>query len=514
MDTKQLPVGAPGKNIAEQLASQGVALDLPCAGNHYCGKCKVVVRGSAVSPVTEVEDFFLTPQERGEGVRLACVAQATGEIIIELPEERPALILSSTTANVGRVFDPMMAPGAHGVAIDIGTTTVVCALYCGADPEQLGSVSDLNWQRRFGADVISRIQYSIEHAVEPIHELIITQLESMVTQLCAEAEVPRETVTHAVITGNATMLHFLTGLDPRGIGSAPFTPMSLFGNWSDEILSGVHCYLPPAISSYAGSDLTCGILASEMVEKGSNACLVDIGTNGEMGMVYKGRLVSCSTAAGPAFEGMGISHGSPAKAGAISRVWFDEDRMMPDWETIGDAEPNGICGSGLIDAIALLVSEGAVKRNGRLLTTGHSLSPFIEEDDRGRRFVFPGTDIAITQDDIRTLQLSKGAIHAGVMTLLDDIGITVDDVGIFYLAGGFGSYLDLFSAETIGLAPDGAREKTVVLSNGALSGAAITLLDKHGVDRMDQIVAQCAYIELSGDERFMKNYVRSINFDV
>ncbi len=514
MTVYRYPSEKPGVAVSELLRRRGVDLDMPCGGNHSCGKCLVKAAGG-ITPPSRAELYLLGDAAAG-GLRLACMAQSAGdaEILVETLVDTTPTILTDTTANVGRVLNPMMARDRYGVAVDIGTTTVVVALYGGAHTTQLASVSELNRQRRFGADVISRIHYGITNSNQEVHEVIRDQLEDMIGSACAMASVPRLALTHAVVTGNTTMMHFFAGLDPRGIGSAPFIPESLFGDSRSDLLAGISCYIPPCIASYAGADLVCCMLAAEILEHRQDCALIDIGTNGEMSLFYGGALHACSTAAGPAFEGAGISHGSPARVGAISKVSYATDWALPSWRTIGDVKATGICGSGLVDAIALLVGQRAVKTNGRLLTEGHALAPYIHDGDSGLCFRFPGTTIEITQHDVRQVQLAKGAIYAGLVTLLQTAGIEARDLDALYLCGGFGSYLDLAAAEVIGLIPWGLRGRTVSLSNGALSGAAMILLDHDNIERARVIRDACAYLELSADARFMKNYVEAIHFEV
>lgn len=502
-----------GEYLSEALQKQDVDIDLPCAGNHSCGKCKVKVSGT-LSPISPAEACFLNEKEINAGIRLACFARLQGDVEVEIAEEGTPLILIEGANDYAATLQPRMPKDQYGVAIDIGTTTVVCALYRGDSPQQLGTVSEMNRQRRFGADVISRINYGINNSVEEVHNLIVTQLEEMLTELCAKCDVPRDQVTYAVVTGNCTMLHFFTGLDPRGIGFVPFTPLSLFDTESDGPLAGMKCYCPPCISSYAGADLVCCILISEMMNKDQTAAIVDIGTNGEMALLHNGKLYSCSTAAGPAFEGAGIKHGLSAQSGAICKVHFDAEQQQIAFSTINDAPACGICGSGMVDVLAALYSQGAISAQGLLLESGHVLEQSVHSDEEGAYYLFPGTEIVVTQQDIRQVQLAKGAVLAGLLTLMAYAGISAEDLDVFYLCGGFGSYLDLVSAECIGLIPAEVRHKTVVLGNGALSGAARTLLYLPEAESMRKTVSECQYIELSADMQFMDNYLNAMNFGV
>ena len=498
--------------LSDLLRKALLDIAMPCGENHSCGKCKVKVSGE-LSPISAAEAYFLTQKEIDSGVRLACFARATGDVCVELPDEGPAVILQDEYNGESEDNDPLVSLGKYGLAIDIGTTTIVCSLYEAKRAKCLASVSDLNRQRRFGADVISRITYSIENSVEELHECIRVQLEEMVEKICKEGSILRSNIEKAVVAGNTTMLHFFAGLDPKGIGFYPFKPKSLF-NYEVNVLSGIPAYIPPCISAYIGADLVCCILVSGMTRKKETSFIVDIGTNGEMALFANGVLYCCSTAAGPAFEGVGISCGVHSCSGAISRVAYDEKRQEVSWETINSAEPFGICGSGLIDAIAMLLSQGAIDKHGRLRKDCHPLSAYITGEGRSLRFVFPGTDIYITQEDIRKFQLAKGAIYAGIKTLIMHAGIKEEDLDVFYICGGFGTYLNPKSAEKTGLIPAETSERVVVLGNGAIKGAAMILIDKKNIETLEQIVKISKYIELSADADFMEQYIQGMNFAV
>ncbi len=498
--------------IHDILVRAGVNFDLPCGGNHTCGKCKIKVRGN-LSAISPSEAAMLSDSERAAGMRMACFAKAMGDIFITLPERTGQQILAGGVAELS-VHNPMMPPERYGVAIDIGTTTVVCSLY-GHDGVSLGTVSELNSQQRFGADVISRINHGILHGNDDIHKAIVTQLEKMLLELSAKVGVMRSAITNAVVTGNTTMLHFFAGLDPKGTGFAPFTPQSLFNLERSDILEGISVYLPPCVSAYVGADLVCCVLASKMCERGDTALIVDIGTNGEMALLYKGMLYCCSTAAGPAFEGAGISQGMIAASGAISHVRYDIKKKAVVYETIGNAPAKGICGSGVIDTIALLLEQGAMLPSGLLeteLPEGHPMASMMWGEEADLGFTFPNSKVSLIQADVRKIQLAKAAIYSGIITMAQICGLDMKNLEVFYLCGGFGSFLNLTSAEVIGLTPENSKDITVVLGNAAIMGAAMVLLDSRLKDKASEISDRCHYIELSDSADFMDNYVASMSF--
>lgn len=500
---------APGKLLSELLQASDIIFNLPCAGNHTCGKCKLLVEG-ALSPVSASERTLLTEEELTSGMRMACFARVLGPVTVTLPERGEENILADGT-KILHVGESLMASDQYGAAIDIGTTTVVCALYAPGNPEPLAVERSLNHQQVFGADIISRIDYGIKNGNNDIHQAIVRQLESMLHSLAAQAQINRNDITHAVVTGNTTMLHFFSGLDPGGIGFLPFLPQSLFGTWHTGILRGIDAYLPPCVSAYVGADLVCCAMAAEMCERGGPALIMDIGTNGEMALLHDGTLYCCSTAAGPAFEGAGISRGMLAAPGAIAHVSPDISHGIKI-DTIAGASPAGLCGSGIIDTAAMLLACGAMSEMGRMELAGHPLAEFVEDMPDNRLFHFPGTDITFSQDDIRKLQVAKAAIAAGIETLLSACGSRINDLDVVYICGGFGSFLDLKSAESICLIPPGSAECAVVLGNGALTGAATVLLDRSCIEKLQQIRSCSHYIELSDSPEFMDSYVDHMCF--
>lgn len=498
-----------GERISDVLLREGINFELPCAGNHTCGKCKIKVSG-ALNEISPSEAVMLSDSDMAEGMRMACFARARGEFIISLPEQKDYQILAKGVGAL-RVGSPMMSRGAYGVAIDIGTTTVTCTLY-DTEARALSSVSELNRQQRFGADVISRINQGILHGNEDIHHTIITQLEDLLLLLSTQAEVPREAITHAVVTGNTTMLHFFSGLDPKGMGFVPFTPQSLFDIERNDLLKDIIAYLPPCVSAYVGADLVCCVLMSGMTDRNDTSLIVDMGTNGEMALFHEGILYSCSTAVGPAFEGAGISHGMVAASGAIAHTYYVPDLSTIRYETIANVPPEGICGSGVIDTVALLLEQNALLPSGLFVENGHPLSSLIHLQKEGPALLFPNSSVLVTQADIRQIQLAKAAVYAGAVTIAQICNVNLETLDVLYLCGGFGSFLNLTSAETIGLIPRNSKDRTVVLGNGAITGATMLLLDQAYQEKVVSLASQCRYIDLSSHEDFMDNYVNSMMF--
>lgn len=501
----------PGTRLSVFLQKQHFVISMPCAGNHTCGKCKVKVSGALSTPTLD-ELRFLSEDEREMGLRLACFAKIEGDIQVFLEKrEENGSILEQTGQEQYKV-NPGYSNG-YGLAVDIGTTTVVVYLYCFSDGKLLAVRSGMNSQRNFGADVISRINYCNENSLAPLQKAIISQLNQMISDALSFAGVTPETVKEIVIAGNTTMLHLLTGLNPYGIAVYPFTPESLFGN---ELKQGffksapdARVYLPGCISSYVGGDITCSILASGMMNN-KTALLLDLGTNGEMALWYHDCLYCCSTAAGPAFEGAGMQMGMTATDGAINRVWMENDKMR--YSVLGEAVPKGICGSGIIDAVCTFIRLGLIDETGRIDEEQEVYRNYGMDFEGFPALKIGNSGVFITQQDIRKLQLAKSAISAGISTLLHESGCLADEVEKLYLAGGFGTYIDLDSAVGIGLFPGELKEKTVSIGNGAGAGASMLLLDRDALKEEKKIMESAQEINLSSNPVFMEQYVEQMMF--
>jgi len=498
--------------LSQAIQKAGLSFSMPCGGKHTCGKCKVTASG-LLSEITNEERAFLSNAEIESGVRLACFTYAVGDAEITLTGKREESILTA-----GKMKDFPLCPlsEGYGIAVDIGTTTVVTYLYRTDRIKPLQIISRHNEQARFGADVISRIGYCNENSVSLPQDTIVTQLNQQIDALCQAEQITTAQIGSAVITANTTMLHLLYGLDPRGIAVSPFTPQSLFGEAISPQKLGLKLppdcklYIPRSISSYVGADITCAILASGMTEKNTNSFLVDIGTNGEMALFSNGQLKCCSTAAGPAFEGAGIKMGMPALVGAINKVW--EENGILRYTTIGNQPAVGICGSGIIDAIAAFVRCDLIDETGLIQEETQAYAHYIDDgDELGIRI--GDSNIVLTQSDLRQIQLAKAAIRAGIDTLLHECGIVAEALDTFYIAGGFGSFIDKRSAAQIGLIPPSAIDRVQVIGNGAGMGATACLLSLEKLTESEQIARSADEVKLSSNPYFMDQYIERMMFE-
>ncbi|CAA7600780.1 2Fe-2S ferredoxin-type iron-sulfur binding domain protein [Acididesulfobacillus acetoxydans] len=415
-----------------------------------------------------------------------------------------------------------------GLAIDIGTTTVVAYLVDLNRGTVIGSGAVTNPQNVFGADVISRITYAAG-GPEKLRELqakVVGGINGVITQLTEKHGVGFDEIYQAVVVGNTTMSHLFLGIDPTFLAPAPFIPV--FQQEVEiesrelglKILPTAVVTVLPNVAGYVGSDTVGVMLAGNADRLPGLNLMVDIGTNGEIILAGKGSILTCSTAAGPAFEGAEIKHGMRAAEGAIERVRIASDVFV---EVIGGTKARGICGSGLIDAMAEMVRAGVVETSGRLVTKEaqlEKLPPLVQKRLRGgTEFVLvwaedsaTGGDIVISQKDVRELQLAKGAIMAGIRILLREAGAEAGDIDKVLLAGAFGNYIGKESALGIGLLPSVPLERIAAIGNAAGDGAKIALLSLPEKERAFRLARQAKHIELSTDPDFQEEFINALSF--
>jgi len=490
----------PGGTVLEFLSSKDIFVDAPCGGRGRCGKCKV----------------RLTPD--GEEVR-ACTVIIEGNLTVYVPDVMQMEIAGDEIA-AGKPNSDAAKGDSFGVAIDIGTTTCVAHLTNLATCERVATSSGVNAQRPYGADVISRIEYSAEHGHETLTRLIQTQINGLIAENCTKSGVSPSAIHYISIAGNTIMQHLAAGFSPVGMGTVPFEPVSLFGDefpaWEGlPAADDAKIYMAPCISSYVGGDITAGLLACDLELDRGPTLFIDIGTNGEIAMKHGDKYLCCATAAGPAFEGAEISCGMAAVPGAISHVKWGDSGL--EFVIIGDVEPDGLCGSGLLDALAVLLDTGAVDDTGRLLAANeldHPIAQFIGEvDGKNAFFLSRERNVYLSAADIRKLQLAKAAIAGGIATLLITQNLEPSDVATFILAGGFGSFLDRESAARIGLFPREFLHVTRGMGNTAGEGAAIALCSAEARATLESIRKRCEYVELSSSLVFNEQFVEQMMFE-
>ena len=459
------------------LEKAGIRTPHPCGGRGSCGKCNVELSGAVSEP---------NEAEKKAGVRLSCQAMILGDATVILPDENTDQQIETATGEQPEVLCPM--EGTLGAAVDIGTTTIAVKLFSLLTGECVGTAAGLNPQGTVAADVMGRIEAAMKGELS----LLQTQVTDAVKSLLEEAGKAVGMPDVLVITGNTTMLYLLTGRDPECLSHAPFIADTLFD--TDAELYGQRVYLPPCMNAFVGADITTAVLASGMCQKDEVSLLCDIGTNGEMALWKDGVLYVTSTAAGPAFEGAGISCGCGSVRGAIDRVWLENDKICV--HTLGDAEAVGVCGSGLIDAIAAGLESEQIDETGAM------------DDDE---LVLSG-DVALEPQDVRAVQLAKAAIAAGMEMLAETAGIPMEDIKTLYIAGGFGSHLNVESAVKIGLLPEVLSDRAKILGNAALSGAVQVLLDRNARGTLSDIAAKSQHVNLGGNPKFNEKYIDMMFF--
>jgi uncharacterized 2Fe-2S/4Fe-4S cluster protein (DUF4445 family) len=493
-----------GSSLQDLLFAQGV--EFPCGGRGRCKGCKVkVLKG--VLPVTESDRLKLSPAELEGGWRLACCARAESDLTLELAQWDAAILGDDSSFD----FEPREG---FGVAIDLGTTTIVGQLLDLQTGHVLAVRTALNEQARHGADIMSRVEFAVsENGQETLQRLVRKQIGSMIGELVAAASrksgvrAQSESAKFAagisavVLVGNTVMHHLFSGISVEPLSHFPFEPVtpelqrfhSAELEW--ELEGNPEVLFLPCLGGFVGSDILGGILATKLHHSEEFAALIDLGTNGEIVVGNRNRLLCASTAAGPAFEGARISTGMRAATGAISEVHVQDGQMQ--CHVLGNVPPRGICGSGLVDAVAAGLELGLLKPTGRLCS--------------GDTLPLSGP-IHLTQWDIRELQLAKGAIAAGLRILLEQWGADKNDLRRVYLAGAFGNYINYRSARRIGLL-DFSAEQLKPAGNTALLGAKLALFSLPRQNpRYAELVAQTQHVSLHEDPRFQDTYVEEMGF--
>ncbi len=421
----------------------------------------------------------------------------------------------------------------YGIAIDIGSTTIVAVLYDLTNGKQLNTVSDINAQVKFGDDVISRISHvrDCENGLSDLQHCVVSQVDTLVDQLVQEAAciIDYANIYDMSIAGNATMQQIFLGINVSPLGELPFVQA-----FSDGIrikgsevgltkLENCNIFVFPQIASFLGGDTSAGILAEDLNKKNEQSIFVDIGTNGEIVFSEKDTLIATSTAAGPAFEGASIKDGMRATHGAIDKISHDGTDIKT--HIIGDSKhPIGLCGTAVIDCIAILLDIGIIDETGLLLDTSElsnelpsSITSRIRKDKNGQNiFVVAhnstGGTIALHQSDVREIQLGAGAIRSGINILLKSLGKEISDLDKIYLAGGFGNYMNVASAQRIGLLPKTDINKVEYVGNSSLKGASKALLNSKLCPEIDQLAAEVQHIDLSMNLDFQMEFASAMIF--
>jgi uncharacterized 2Fe-2S/4Fe-4S cluster protein (DUF4445 family) len=537
------------ETVMEALRRGGYEIEGPCNGQGICGKCRIRVENPADVPQTPHRRISET-EAREKGIRLACRLIPPGDITVHLPDDfsvdarilegehlggielNPAAVVISKkdaywlqyageeSELILQKWDAQFS--AKGLAIDIGTTTLVVTLFCLVTGKELSTASSINPQTKFGHDILSRIQKgSTEEGLAEVAGVIRNELNRLVQAACKKSNAVVDEILDVVIGGNTTMLTLAAAINPEPLGRLPFTVDIKAGasfaakDFGLDVNPAGRVYVPPIVHAFIGSDITAGVLACGCLEKKKPSLFVDVGTNGEMGINNDGRFIVASTAAGPAFEGMGVSCGIRAVPGAVEAAYFDGETI--DIKTI-DAQPaRGICGSGIIDIMASLLKAGVVNPSGRIKTPDQKegLQTSVAErlmliDDQP---VFNIVDsVFFSQADIRQLQLAKGAIRTGIDMLMSEANVTAEDLEDLTLAGAFGYHLRPDSLATIGLIPDKLARKVRFAGNTSKTGCAMMLINASLREYLEKQVQRVEHLPLAEKISFQELFIENLNF--
>lgn len=497
-----------GQSIYEVMRNNNVYFSAACGGKGKCGKCKIQVLEGALE-VTPTDASFFTQEELDAGYRLSCRAYPKESSTFRLAVGNESDFEVLTEYENQEENGSYKTDHAYVIGIDIGTTTIAVHLVGRNSKRVVQSFSTINKQRAYGADVISRIQASNDGKINELRESIRKDLMAGIREVIEKAEIEKSQVMKIAIAGNTTMIHLLMGYSCETLGIHPFTPVNIHTIELpfEEILGAdylqISVVLLPGISTFVGGDIVAGLLTCELEQSSKPCLLVDLGTNGEMAIGNKDKIIVTSTAAGPAFEGGNISQGIGSVAGAICNVTIEGDKI--EYKTIGGKTPVGICGTGVIEITGELVSAGLIDETG-LLDEEYFEEGF--EIAKGKN----GESIAFTQKDIREIQLAKSAIRAGVETLLINYQVSYGDIGTVYIAGGFGHKLNLEKAVRIGMFPEEFLGKMKAIGNSSLSGAIKYLVDEKAVEKTQKIIDISHEISLASDKNFNDFYMEHMFF--
>ena len=450
------------------------------------------------------------------------ILQIMGRTLRDMDWEVTLTLMES--GNVLEIMDIEMgnATGhSYGLAIDVGTTTVVVYLVDMISGQVSGIASDYNSQIAYGEDVISRIIYAQKGGLARLHGSIIDDINKLVEKVCQQNNVPKERIENLVVAGNTTMTHLLLGIDPTYIRQDPYIPTANFfplirgRDLGLKVNSNALLYCMPCISSYVGGDITAGVLRSELHKKEELTIFIDIGTNGELVLGNSEWLIAASCSAGPAFEGGGVKCGMRATIGAIERVRICTATDDPAFTVIGDVKPRGVCGSGIVDTLAELFLCSIIDQKGKF-DRSTSAGNIRVVDGVAEYILVPGEetetgeDIVFTEVDIDNLIRAKGAVYSGFRVLLNEMGVSFDDVDQFLIAGGIGNYLNIENAIAIGLLPDISPQKFKYLGNTSVIGAQLALLSMNLTAEAEEIAQKMTNIDLSVSTHFMEEYMGSL----
>lgn len=566
----------PGSIVLDVLKIQGIDINTPCGGQGTCGKCLIqCLPKFSFSEIKENEANILGERLK-EGFRLACQAKVLADGTISISESEEYLgieVLKERKRNsvtpfvlrknidiqwngntdvLGEILEKLGGETENkvidfqvdvedsmkrvqvimnrdrivkicedngqrglGLAIDIGTTTVATALVELSSGEVFDTSAFMNPQRRYGHDVISRINYACREreGLNELHDVIVNKINTALSKMLERKNCGLEQLDQIVIAGNPTMSHIVAGLPICTIGKAPYRPFTKLPVFIEAKKLGFKAsdhtglYIFPSLSAYVGGDIVSGLIATNLLEE-KGELYIDLGTNGEMVLNTGNELLCCSAAAGPAFEGANVECGLGNVAGAIEEVYFEAGKIKI--KTIGQKTPKGICGSGIISVIANMLERKIITLSGRFATFDHMPLEYRDRFDRGKKRFWLTDRIYISQKDIRNFQLAKSAVRTGIDTLLKNSGLKKPKA--IRIAGGFGAHLSVMDLIKTGILPSGFDCPVVIEGNASINGCVDLLLDRRNLEIIDRIRNNSHYIELSALKDFQDFFVKNLPF--
>lgn len=489
-------------SLLEIIRMAGLYIETPCNGNGSCGKCKVKVKERGSNEYIE---------------KLACTTKVTRDIEIDLLDKNTELktIYSEISKDTYRNDNKYKKNNdeTFGIALDIGTTGIAAYLINISSEKIINRKSALNPQTQYGGDVLSRISYSLNnpHGKEDLKKVIVDSINEIILGI-VENEEQINQIYKIIVSANTVMIHMLLGLDTYSMSRTPYKPKLLdkldikARDLEIKINSEGIITILPSASAYLGADIISGAVATGFNNKTHNSVFIDIGTNGEILAISKGEIVGTSAAAGPAFEGMNISCGCRAESGAINTFKIINDEIK--FTTINNEEVKGICGSGLIDIVSELLTNKVILKSGRL---NNKLEGRLASRIKDKKFYITD-DIYLSQQDIRQVQLAKGAIATGLNMLLKKIDLAIEDIQEVVVAGAFGYHLDPDNIKTIGIIPKNFTGDINFVGNSSIEGAKLALINEESLDEMIKIKDQIKVLELSLEEEFQDLFVKELTF--
>jgi uncharacterized 2Fe-2S/4Fe-4S cluster protein (DUF4445 family) len=507
-----------GATLLEAASRAGIIINTPCGGKGICGKC------------------LLQLQPDGKTV-CSCQHHIESDLTVRIPPqvrffEHKILTegLDTELAFQPDIFKQYLRLTSNktvlGLAVDIGTTTVVAKLIDMMTAKNIATQAVMNPQNKYGDNVISRISYAdTEPKLTELHNVIIDCINQLAVTLCKKAGFEPQNIFEVCAVGNTTMNHIFLRLPIQQLGQAPYKPVLL--DACDKVPTQValtmnnagNIYTPPNIAGFVGSDITAVALAVDIEDAEDNTLIIDIGTNGELLLARENKIYAASCAAGPALEGAGISCGSGAANGAIEAVFINNHDI--DFDVIGNVKPESICGSGLIDAAAVIADLEIIDSTGRFIEReklkhlSKAIASRIVKIDNQPAFILAENyknRVFISQNDIRQIQLAKAAIRAGINLLQQKLGITDNHIKHIYMAGAFGNYIRPESAIRIGLLPNVPEQTFHFIGNAASSGAQMMLLCSDYRQKAQQLARKIEYVEIAHEKRFETVFAQSMAF--